>query len=79
MDAGADICVTSIHKMGNGLEQGSVFHLRGELIDPAELASRADLLGTTSPNVLPYASIDAVRTTGRPTVMQTAPVGLPVR
>ncbi|MGW2939449.1 aminotransferase class I/II-fold pyridoxal phosphate-dependent enzyme [Streptomyces sp. NPDC001156] len=61
MDAGADICVTSIHKMGSGLEQGSVFHLQGDLIDPAELASRADLLGTTSPNVLLYASIDAWR------------------
>ncbi|MGW1954466.1 aminotransferase class I/II-fold pyridoxal phosphate-dependent enzyme [Streptomyces sp. NPDC001920] len=61
MDAGADICVTSIHKMGSGLEQGSVFHLQGELIDPAELASRADLLDTTSPNVLIYAGIDAWR------------------
>ncbi|MGW6738108.1 aminotransferase class I/II-fold pyridoxal phosphate-dependent enzyme [Streptomyces sp. NPDC055013] len=61
MDAGADICVTSIHKMGSGLEQGSVFHLQGNLIDPAELASRADLLGTTSPNVLLYAGIDAWR------------------
>ncbi|MFF0204521.1 aminotransferase class I/II-fold pyridoxal phosphate-dependent enzyme [Streptomyces sp. NPDC005017] len=61
MDAGADICVTSIHKMGSGLEQGSVFHLQGDLIDPAELASRADLLGTTSPNVLIYAGIDAWR------------------
>ncbi|MCW7947281.1 ornithine decarboxylase [Streptomyces hygroscopicus] len=61
MDADADICVTSIHKMGSGLEQGSVFHLQGELIDPAELASRADLLGTTSPNVLLYAGIDAWR------------------
>ncbi|WP_225828708.1 aminotransferase class I/II-fold pyridoxal phosphate-dependent enzyme [Streptomyces naphthomycinicus] len=61
MDAGADVCVTSIHKMGSGLEQGSVFHLQGDLVDPAELASRADLLGTTSPNVLLYAGIDAWR------------------
>ncbi|MFF8942463.1 aminotransferase class I/II-fold pyridoxal phosphate-dependent enzyme [Streptomyces sp. NPDC014864] len=61
MDAGADICVTSIHKMGSGLEQGSVFHLQGDLIDPTELSSRADLLGTTSPNVLIYAGIDAWR------------------
>ncbi|MFJ5534804.1 aminotransferase class I/II-fold pyridoxal phosphate-dependent enzyme [Streptomyces sp. NPDC093261] len=61
MDAGADVCVTSIHKMGSGLEQGSVFHLQGDLIDPAELSSRADLLGTTSPSVLLYAGIDAWR------------------
>ncbi|MFF7652138.1 aminotransferase class I/II-fold pyridoxal phosphate-dependent enzyme [Streptomyces sp. NPDC007983] len=61
MDAGADVCVTSIHKMGSGLEQGSVFHLQGDLIDPALLASRADLLGTTSPNVLLHAGMDAWR------------------
>ncbi len=52
MDAGADVCVTSIHKMGSGLEQGSVFHLQGDLVDHDTLASRADLLGTTSPSVL---------------------------
>ncbi|MGI5336194.1 aminotransferase class I/II-fold pyridoxal phosphate-dependent enzyme [Streptomyces sp. CA-181903] len=61
MDAGADVCVTSIHKMGSGLEQGSVFHLRGDLIDPAALKSRADLLGTTSPSVLILAGIDGWR------------------
>ncbi|MFJ7201076.1 MULTISPECIES: aminotransferase class I/II-fold pyridoxal phosphate-dependent enzyme [unclassified Streptomyces] len=61
MDAGADACVTSIHKMGSGLEQGSVFHLQGELIDHDTLASRAGLLGTTSPSVLLYAGIDGWR------------------
>ncbi|MFD5189372.1 aminotransferase class I/II-fold pyridoxal phosphate-dependent enzyme [Streptomyces sp. NPDC058357] len=61
MDAGADVCVTSIHKMGSGLEQGSVFHLQGDLIDHDTLASRADLLGTTSPSVLLYAGIDGWR------------------
>ncbi|MEU7133710.1 ornithine decarboxylase [Streptomyces sp. NPDC046261] len=61
MDAGADICVTSVHKMGSGLEQGSVFHLRGGLIDAATLRSRADLLGTTSPSVLILAGIDGWR------------------
>ncbi|KAB7834295.1 aminotransferase class I/II-fold pyridoxal phosphate-dependent enzyme [Streptomyces mobaraensis] len=61
MDAGADVCVTSIHKMGSGLEQGSVFHLQGDLIDPAALRSRADLLGTTSPSVLILAGIDGWR------------------
>ncbi|MGI5466543.1 aminotransferase class I/II-fold pyridoxal phosphate-dependent enzyme [Streptomyces sp. CA-132043] len=61
MDSGADVCVTSIHKMGSGLEQGSVFHLGGDLIDPALLKSRADLLGTTSPSVLLYAGMDGWR------------------
>ncbi|MFC4034702.1 aminotransferase class I/II-fold pyridoxal phosphate-dependent enzyme [Streptomyces polygonati] len=61
MNAGADICVTSVHKMGSGLEQGSVFHLQGDLITRATLASRADLLGTTSPSVLIYAGLDGWR------------------
>jgi lysine decarboxylase len=61
MDAGADICVTSIHKMGSGLEQGSVFHLRGDLVPPQLLKMRADLLGTTSPSVLLYAGMDGWR------------------
>ncbi|MGW4561909.1 aminotransferase class I/II-fold pyridoxal phosphate-dependent enzyme [Streptomyces sp. NPDC004561] len=61
MDAGADICVTSIHKMGSGLEQGSVFHLQGDLVAPQLLKMRSDLLGTTSPSVLIYAGLDGWR------------------
>lgn len=30
MDSGADVCVTSVHKAGSGLEQSSVFHLQGD-------------------------------------------------
>lgn len=61
MDAGADVCVTSVHKMGAGLEQGSVFHQQGGLVDPDVLKAREDLLGTTSPSVLIYAGLDAWR------------------
>ncbi|WP_435273117.1 aminotransferase class I/II-fold pyridoxal phosphate-dependent enzyme [Streptomyces parvulus] len=61
MDAGADICVTSIHKMGSGFEQGSVFHLRGELVPAKLLGMRADLLGTTSPSAPIYAGLDGWR------------------
>ncbi|WP_049572638.1 aminotransferase class I/II-fold pyridoxal phosphate-dependent enzyme [Streptomyces sp. SBT349] len=61
MDAGADVCVTSVHKMGSGLEQGSVFHLQGGLIAPEVLKAREDLLGTTSPSVLIYAVLDGWR------------------
>jgi arginine decarboxylase len=61
MDAGADVCVVSVHKMGMGFEQGSVFHLQGNLIDPAHLSACADLLMTTSPNVLIYSAIDGWR------------------
>ncbi|MFE6360506.1 aminotransferase class I/II-fold pyridoxal phosphate-dependent enzyme [Streptomyces sp. NPDC057806] len=61
MDAGADICVTSVHKMGSGLEQGSVFHLQGDLVPPQLLKMRSDLLSTTSPSVLIYAGLDGWR------------------
>ncbi|MGW0658493.1 aminotransferase class I/II-fold pyridoxal phosphate-dependent enzyme [Streptodolium elevatio] len=61
MDAGADVCVTSVHKMGGGLEQGSVFHLQGDRVDARRLAACADLLGTTSPNVLIFAAMDGWR------------------
>jgi arginine decarboxylase len=61
MNTGADVCVTSVHKMGVGLEQSSVFHLQGDLVDPAVLQARADLLGTTSPSVLIYAALDGWR------------------
>jgi len=61
MDAGADVCVTSVHKMGSGLEQGSVFHLQGNLVTADTLSSRADLFDTTSPSVLIYAALDGWR------------------
>lgn len=61
MDAGADVCVVSVHKMGAGFEQGSVFHVQGDLIDRARLSACADLLMTTSPNVLIYSALDGWR------------------
>ncbi|MGE2713989.1 aminotransferase class I/II-fold pyridoxal phosphate-dependent enzyme [Mycolicibacterium litorale] len=61
MDAGADVCVVSVHKMGAGFEQGSVFHLQGDLVDADRLSMCADLLMTTSPNVMIYAALDAWR------------------
>ncbi len=61
MNAGADVCVVSVHKMGAGFEQGSVFHVQGDLVDYDHLSSCADLLMTTSPNVMVYAAIDGWR------------------
>lgn len=61
MSAGADVCVVSVHKMGAGFEQGSVFHVNGDRVDFAHISACADLLMTTSPNVLLYAAIDGWR------------------
>jgi len=61
MDADADVVVTSVHKSGAAVEQSSVFHLQGDLVDPYALKSREDLLGTTSPTSLVYATLDGWR------------------
>ena len=61
MSAGADVCVVSVHKMGAGFEQGSVYHLQGDLVDAAHLSQCADLLMTTSPNAILYSAIDGWR------------------
>ncbi|MFD7233201.1 hypothetical protein [Streptomyces sp. NPDC059881] len=60
-DAGADLVVSSVHKMGAAVEQSSVFHLRGDRIPPTLLKLREDLLGTTSSSSLVYASLDGWR------------------
>lgn len=61
MDCGADLCVTSVHKMGAAVEQSSVFHLQGDRVDPAVLKMREDLLGTTSASSLVYLGLDGWR------------------
>ncbi|MFJ7147273.1 aminotransferase class I/II-fold pyridoxal phosphate-dependent enzyme [Streptomyces sp. NPDC100445] len=61
MDAGADVVVTSVHKMGGAIEQSSVFHLQGDRVSPDVLKQREDLLGTTSASSLVYASLDGWR------------------
>ncbi|MGY1662569.1 aminotransferase class I/II-fold pyridoxal phosphate-dependent enzyme [Geodermatophilus sp. SYSU D00705] len=61
MDAGADVVVTSVHKMGAAIEQSSVFHLKGSRVDPEVLKQREDLLGTTSSSSLVYLTLDGWR------------------
>ncbi|MGY1624426.1 aminotransferase class I/II-fold pyridoxal phosphate-dependent enzyme [Geodermatophilus sp. SYSU D00965] len=61
MDAGADVVVTSVHKMGGAIEQSSVFHLKGSRVDPQVLKQREDLLGTTSSSSLVYLTLDGWR------------------
>src|SRR3954462_15182548 len=61
MDAGADLVVTSVHKMGGAIEQSSVFHLQGDRVNPDVLSAREDLLGTTSSSALVYLTLDGWR------------------
>ena len=61
MDADADVVVTSVHKAGSAFEQSSVFHLKGDRVDPVLLRQREDLLSTTSTSSLMYGAIDGWR------------------
>jgi arginine decarboxylase len=61
MDAGADLVVTSVHKMGGAIEQSSVFQLQGDRVDPDVLKQREDLLGTTSSSSLVHLTLDGWR------------------
>ncbi|AIR96410.1 aminotransferase class I/II-fold pyridoxal phosphate-dependent enzyme [Streptomyces glaucescens] len=61
MDAGADLVVTSVHKMGGAIEQSSVFHLQYDRVASEVLRQREDLLGTTSASTLVYATLDGWR------------------
>jgi len=61
MYAGADLVVTSVHKMGGAIEQSSVFHLQGDRVDPTVLKQREDLLGTTSASSLVFGTLDGWR------------------
>jgi arginine/lysine/ornithine decarboxylase len=48
-------------KMGATIEQGSVFHLQHDRVNPDVLSAREDLLGTTSSSSLVYLTLDGWR------------------
>ncbi|MBP8638316.1 MAG: aminotransferase class I/II-fold pyridoxal phosphate-dependent enzyme [Dictyoglomi bacterium] len=61
LDAGADIVIQSMHKMGISLTQGAIIHLKGERIDKNILWENVLLLSTTSPSTIILGSIDLCR------------------
>ncbi|HOK30409.1 MAG TPA: aminotransferase class I/II-fold pyridoxal phosphate-dependent enzyme [bacterium] len=61
LDAGADIVIQSMHKMGISLTQGAIIHLKGERIDKDILRENVLLLSTTSPSTIVLGSIDLSR------------------
>ena len=61
MNAGADICVVSVHKMGAGFEQVRCCTNRATWSTTATYRHVPDLLMTTSPNVMVYAAMDGWR------------------
>lgn len=61
VEAGADMCVQSTHKILSALSQGSVLHVNSDLIDITRVRKILSLLQTTSPNYFIMASMDAAR------------------
>lgn len=61
MQSGADAGVSSTHKMLAALTQGSTLVLRRERLDVERMSTIVDMVQTTSPSALIYASLDASR------------------
>ncbi|MGA2091157.1 MAG: aminotransferase class I/II-fold pyridoxal phosphate-dependent enzyme [Endomicrobiales bacterium] len=61
VEAGADLCVQSTHKILSALSQGSVLHFNSKLIDVNRVKKVVSMLQTTSPNYLILASLDLAR------------------
>jgi len=61
VEAGADMCVQSTHKILSALSQGSVLHVNSDLVDISRVRKILSILQTTSPNYLIMASMDAAR------------------
>ena len=61
VEAGADLCVQSTHKILSALSQGSVLHFNSDLIDINRTKKIVSMLQTTSPNYLILASLDLAR------------------
>lgn len=61
VEAGADLCVQSTHKILSALSQGSVLHMNSEGVDISRVRKILSLLQTTSPSYVVMASLDAAR------------------
>jgi arginine/lysine/ornithine decarboxylase len=61
VEAGADICVQSTHKILSALSQGSVLHVQSDLVDITRVRRVVSLLQTTSPNYAILSSLDLAR------------------
>lgn len=61
VEAGADMCVQSTHKILSAISQGSVLHLNSELLNVNKVRAVVSMLQTTSPNYLTLASMDLAR------------------
>lgn len=61
LDAGADMCAQSTHKILGAMSQCSIVHCRGARVRVPHLQSMLQLVQSTSPNYILLASLDAAR------------------
>ncbi|MFZ5352457.1 MAG: aminotransferase class I/II-fold pyridoxal phosphate-dependent enzyme [Bacillota bacterium] len=61
MDAGADICAQSTHKIVGSMTQSSMLQVRKGIVDVNRVKTVMSLLQTTSPSYILLASLDAAR------------------
>ena len=61
LDAGADLCVQSTHKILGGMTQSSMLHVKGNRIDLGRLKGVLQLMQSTSPSYVLMASLDLAR------------------
>ncbi|MCL5292755.1 MAG: aminotransferase class I/II-fold pyridoxal phosphate-dependent enzyme [Actinobacteria bacterium] len=61
LSAGADVCVTGIHKLLSGFTQSSMLHVRTERANLAHINSMLRIIQSTSPSCLLLASLDVAR------------------
>lgn len=61
LDAGADLCAQSTHKILGALTQASMLHCREGRINVSRLKAMLQLVQTTSPSYLLMASLDTAR------------------
>lgn len=61
LEAGADICAQSTHKIIGALTQGSLLHVKSKFINPKRVQQVLNLLHTTSPSYILMASLDCAR------------------
>ena len=61
MQAGADICINSTHKVISGMSQASMLHIKKDRVDPGRVHTALRLFLSTSPSCLLVASLDVAR------------------
>ena len=61
LEAGADLCVQSTHKIVGGMTQASMLHARAGRVNIDDVTNTLKLLQTTSPSYILMASLDLAR------------------